>query len=68
MGPGNRGFWKLLGISTGRFNKITNSIIHPFDPNRHLYIIADTSHILKNLKQALISNHVITVPDNLVLK
>lgn len=68
MGPANTGLWKLLGISTGRFNKITNSIIHPFDPNRHLYIIADPPHIFKNVKQALITNHVITVPDNLVLK
>lgn len=68
MGPGNVGFWKLLGISTGRFSKVKNYIIHPVDPNRHLYIIADPPHVFKNLKQALITNEVITVPNNLVLK
>lgn len=44
MGPGNTGMWKLLGISTGRFSKIINSIRHPFDTNRFLYIMA-THHI-----------------------
>jgi hypothetical protein len=41
MGPRNVGLWKLLGISTGRFSKISNYIIHPCDSNRYLYIIGD---------------------------
>jgi len=68
MDPGNTGLWRLLGISTGRFSKITNCITHPFDPNRYLYIIADPPHIFKNLKQALITNHDITIPNNIVFK
>lgn len=68
MGSGNIGLWKLLGISTGRFSKIKNSIVHPFDSNLCLYIIADPPHLLKNIKQALISNHIITIADNIVCK
>lgn len=68
MGPGNTELWRLLDISTGRFSKITNCITHPFDHNRYLYIIADPPHIFKNLKQALITNHEITILNNIVFK
>lgn len=68
MDPGNTGLWKLLGISTGRYNNTVNCIIHPCDINRYLYIIADPPHLLKNLKQALISNKVITISENTVHK
>ena len=33
-----------------------------------MYITADPPHLLKNIKQALISNHIITIPDNIVCK
>jgi len=53
--------WKLLGISNERYNEVINKIIHPFNSSRFLYVIADLPHILKNLKQALFNNKVITV-------
>lgn len=68
MGSGNVGFWKLLGISTGRFSRISNYITHPFDTNRYLYIIGDPPHILKNLKQSLISNETIIISNDIVTK
>lgn len=68
MGPGNVGLWRLLGINTGRFSKIIISITHPFDANRLLYIIGDPPHILKNLKQALVSNGTIIVSNDVVIK
>lgn len=68
MGPGNVGLWRIIGISTGRFSKIINSITHPFDSNRSLYIIGDPPHILKNLKQALVSNGTIILSNHIVIK
>lgn len=68
MGSGNTGLWKLLGISTNRFSKVRNYIIHPFDSTRYLYIIPDPPHILKNLKQSLLSNGILTISDDIVLK
>lgn len=68
MVSGNTALWRLLDISTGRHSKIVNCIIHPFDANRYLYIIADPPHIFKNLKQALINNEVITISDDIVIK
>lgn len=68
MGPGNLGLWKLLGISTGRFSQIVNHVTHPFDSNRNLYIIADVPHILKNLKQALLNNSVLTISNDVMEK
>lgn len=68
MGSGNTGLWKLLGISTNRFSKIKNYIIHPFDSTRYLYIIPDPPHILKNLKQSLLSNGILIISDDIVLK
>lgn len=68
MGSGNVGFWKLLGISTGRFSRISNYITHPFDTNRYLYIIGDPPHILKNLKQSLVSNETIILSNETITK
>lgn len=53
MGPGNVALWSLLGISTGRFSTITNYIIHPSDPIRYLYIIADPPHLIKKPKASI---------------
>lgn len=38
-----------------------SKIQHPCDPKRHLYIIADISH-LKNLKACIINNKLIIIP------
>jgi len=68
MGSGNTRLWKLLNISTGKYSKIKNKIIHLFDSTRYLYIIADPPHVLKNLKQALINNESITISDDIIRK
>lgn len=39
-----------------------NKIQHPCDPKRQLYIIADASHFLKNLKACILNNKFITIP------
>lgn len=68
MSSGNTSLWKILGISTGRYTKMKNYIVHPSDPTRNLFIIADPPHILKNLKQALINNEFMTVSDDIMVK
>jgi len=55
MGSTNTDLWKLLGISSGKYNKVINKTIHPFNSNRFLYVIGDPSYFLKNLKQALLN-------------
>jgi len=65
MGSTNTGLWKLLGIGSGRYNKIINKIIHLFNSNRFLYVIDDPPRILK--KQALL-NKVITISNDTMIK
>lgn len=68
MGSGNLSLWRLLGISTGRYAAIKNSITHPYDCKRKLYIIADPPHLIKNLKQALVNNEFITISDDIMTR
>ena len=65
MDSTNTGLWKLLGINSGRYNKVINKIIHLFNSNRFLYVIGDSPHILK--KQALL-NKVITISNDTMIK
>lgn len=62
MGPNNLAMWrKFLTGFAGRHSTITNSIIHPVDNNRVLWFIADTGHLIKNLKYCLLNNKTITL-------
>lgn len=65
---GNTGLWRILGISTGRHSEIVNHVTHPFDASRNLYIIGDPPHVFKNLKQSLINNEIIIIPNDIVRK
>ncbi|KAJ7986692.1 hypothetical protein DPEC_G00342530 [Dallia pectoralis] len=35
---------------------------HPVEPNQNLYFMPDVPHLVKNLKSAIISGHIITIP------
>lgn len=61
MGPVNQGFWKVLGITAGRYSKTINSIEHPCDPNRRLWFLADNPHLLKNILNGLENNGIFTL-------
>ncbi|GLV37435.1 hypothetical protein CBL_10599 [Carabus blaptoides fortunei] len=50
MGPSNLALWREWQILAGRFNQIKNSITHPFDNSRKIYILADVPHLFKNIK------------------
>lgn len=63
MGPVNRAMWKSFGISVNRHSTITNFIPHPIEENRKLFFLADAPHLLKNLKNSLLSNKIISIPE-----
>lgn len=46
MGAANLQFWAEVGIKT---DGSTFFFIHPLDPNRRIYVIADPEHLLKNI-------------------
>jgi len=64
MGPGNCKIWKCCGINVGRSSDIKNYIPHPFNPDRFLYFIADVPHLLKNLKELLLTNKFLSCQRN----
>lgn len=64
MGPINRVMWNAFQIGVSRYSTIQNSIPHPQDTTRRLFFLADAPHLLKNLKNSLLSNKVITLPEN----
>lgn len=63
MGLANRRMWSSFQIGVGRNSEIRNAILHPCDENRQLFFLADTPHLLKNLKNYLISNRIMTIPE-----
>ncbi|XP_072751046.1 uncharacterized protein [Anoplolepis gracilipes] len=68
MGPGNGKIWKCCGINVGRHSDVRNCMSHPYALDRFLYFIADIPHLLKNLKEALVSNGFFILPDEFVQK
>lgn len=65
MGSSNQALWKVWGISAGRYSQINNSIEHPLDNNRSIYVIADSPHLFKNIKNMLITNKIITISSDI---
>lgn len=57
MGGSNLAIWKTIGVGRERKeNTFCNSIEHPEDSSRRLYVFADVPHLLKNLSNALLNN------------
>ena len=54
MGAANQRMWKAFGINVTRKECITK-ITHPFDESRLLHFLAYPPHILKNIRNFLIS-------------
>lgn len=68
MGSSNIAFWREIGIIAGRYSQRVNKIQHPCDSTQQLYILADVSHLLKNLKACILNNKFITIPSILQKK
>ena len=57
MGPPNQAFWRKLGLKAGRKVKhVKSSFPNPVDNSRKIFIVPDASHLLKNMRTALISS------------
>lgn len=67
MGPVNQGMWRAFNVGTaGRFSDIVNFVPHPCNPQRKLWFQPDPGHLLKNLKESLLNNKTIVLPDKFV--
>ena len=62
MGASNQAMWSSAGICAGR-SQIQNSIPHPFFADCRVYFLADPPHLLKNIRNCLLTNKVILPPD-----
>lgn len=60
MGPKNQSVWRSFEVRVGRYS-LVNHCQHPVRSEHKLYFFADTPHLLKNLRSALLS-HDITLP------
>ncbi|XP_075539815.1 uncharacterized protein LOC142574663 [Dermacentor variabilis] len=54
MGPGNTAIWRLCGICASKYGKPQTSCLHPCGSGRLLHFIADSPHLLKNLRGHLV--------------
>ncbi|XP_037572111.2 transposable element P transposase [Dermacentor silvarum] len=54
MGPGNTAIWRLCGIHASKYGKTQTSCPHPCGNGRRLHFLADSSHLLKNLRGHLV--------------
>jgi hypothetical protein len=62
MGAANKGMWKAAGIIVKR-DSVKSSIPHPFFDQQELYFLADVPHLLKNVRNCLLSNDIILPRD-----
>ena len=67
MGTANQRMWKAFGINVTRKECITK-ITHPVDESRFLHFLADPPHILKNIRNFLISGQKIIIGSTTVQK
>lgn len=66
MGACNKAMWTSYGVGCSFLRDVNNSVLHPCDSERKLYFLPDVPHLFKNIKQSIINNKVITIPDNIV--
>ncbi|KAF0288772.1 Transposable element P transposase [Amphibalanus amphitrite] len=52
LGPTNQGLWRALGIAHDRKTSFTN----PADPNRQVWVFADTPHLIKLARNHLLDD------------
>jgi hypothetical protein len=58
MGPLNQSMWKSANIHSKR-DSTSVSAIHPYDLSRKLFFIADPTHLIKNLRNLLLTHDII---------
>lgn len=67
---GNQAVWKALGFGKKPYcfesEDFINSIPHPTNPSKKLYLVSDAPHAFKNLTQSLLNNRKIFLPPKFV--
>ena len=66
MGSNNRGMWGVIGVHSIR-NQVNCKISHPCKPEENIYFVADVPHLLKNIRNCLLSQN-INLPETTVSK
>ena len=66
MGSANRAMWKKLGIVSGQRSVTKNSFVHPCDSCLNVCVLADVPHLLKNLRNVIVSKQQIILPSSIV--
>jgi len=56
----NRKFWTEMGIS-GKLNSVKNWFEHPNDSKRKIFVLSDTPHLFKNVRNILYNNQELQV-------
>jgi len=62
MGSCNRAMWRVAGITTCK-DHVVNSVKHPLMSNQLLYFLPDVPHVLKNVRNCLLSHDILLPPD-----
>lgn len=60
MGSSNQALWRNWNIQAKQHSEVRNSIPHPYDSTRKIYIVPDPVHLFKNMKNMLMTNKVLT--------
>lgn len=73
MGPANVAVWRTFGVGITKSSTASNPtnkccVEHPADSQRLLYFWGDPPHLLKNIRNFLLTKQQITVPAHLVEK
>jgi hypothetical protein len=66
MGAANQAMWSSFGIFSKKGGLVSNHIVHPCDPTRKVYFMADVPHLYKNIKSAFIHGQQFTLPEDVV--
>lgn len=63
MDASNQAIWGTLNMNLGRHRTVKNTIDHPLDATKKIYIFADVPKLFKQFKLMLIMNKIITIPE-----
>jgi hypothetical protein len=58
MGASNQDVWRHVGIKSTR-TVLQNSIAHPCQPSARLYFMADVPHLLKSVRNCLLTQSIL---------
>jgi len=62
MGSCNRAMWRVAGVVTCK-ERVINSVQHPVLSDQLLYFLPDVPHVLKNVRNCLLSHDILLPPD-----